>query len=478
MRDRCFLLRRQRHSVFVNRERNHRCSVPLRHRQYQRRPLLAIFQIDRIDNRPPGNPLQRLFHHVSLCRIHQNRRRNPRRNPFQNRRDVSLLILANNRAAQIQHVRTFVHQLLGQCQNVVIFFPLHQLPEMLNPSSRVHFLGDNQRLRFQVQRDRSVGARSRPHALPIALRRLHAGYRIYDCFQMRGRSSATAAHNSHAVILNEMFVILRQLARSQLVDRVPAFVKGQPSIGKNRNFFRRIQRQIPNRIVHLLRPGRAVQSQDIDIKRFQRSQRRPDLGAQQHRSGFLQCHLHRNWQTLARLPHRFQHAHGRDLRLQQILAGLDQQNIHSALDQRRRLLLIRGCHRIEADVSQRRQLRRRPHRSRHKSWPLFRRKLLRNFPRQLRRLHVDLEHAVGKLKLRQHNARPTKGVGLDNVAAHLEEVGVDLTNNVRPAQHQHFAAILLAPVIVKGGVARLDVGPHRAVVDDDTVFHELEKSGH
>ena len=104
--------------------------------------------------------------------------------------------------------------------------------------------------------------------------------------------------------------------------------------------------------------------------------------------------------------------------------------------------------------------------------------MLRYFLRQLRRLQVDLVNFVTQIELAQNQARPTEGIRFYDVAANSEKVGVDVADNVGTAQYQDFAAVLLAPVIVKGGVARLDVGPHRAVVDDDTVFHELEKSGH
>ncbi len=52
---------------------------------------------------------------------------------------------------------------------------------------------------------------------------------------------------------------------------------------------------------------------------------------------------------------------------------------------------------------------------------------------------------------------------------------VDIPNDVRPTQHQDFAAVLLSPVIVQSRIADLDVRPHRAVVDDYAFLHDLEK---
>ena len=50
---------------------------------------------------------------------------------------------------------------------------------------------------------------------------------------------------------------------------------------------------------------------------------------------------------------------------------------------------------------------------------------------------------------------------------------MNIANNVGAAQHQYFAAILLAPVIVQSRIALLNVGPHCAVVNYDAVLHGL-----
>ena len=60
-----------------------------------------------------------------------------------------------------------------------------------------------------------------------------------------------------------------------------------------------------------------------------------------------------------------------------------------------------------------------------------------------------------------------EGVGLDHVATHAQKIRVDVANNIWTAQHQNFLAVFFPPVIVQSGVPGLNVGPHRAVVDDD-----------
>jgi hypothetical protein len=74
-----------------------------------------------------------------------------------------------------------------------------------------------------------------------------------------------------------------------------------------------------------------------------------------------------------------------DLGLQQILAGLDQQHVHAALDQRLGLLAVGRGHGVVADVAQRGQLGRRPHGAGHKARLLRGRVLVGHLARQPRR---------------------------------------------------------------------------------------------
>ena len=109
----------------------------------------------------------------------------------------------------------------------------------------------------------------------------------------------------------------------------------------------------------------------------------------------------------------------------------------------------------------------------HKTWLVFRGKLLGDFLCDPGGGDVDLSDLVLQIILGQNDAGGPEGVGLDHVAAHLEEVGVNVLNNVGPAEDQQFVAAFLAPEIVHTGVAELDVRPHGAVVNDDAVFYGL-----
>jgi hypothetical protein len=113
-----------------------------------------------------------------------------------------------------------------------------------------------------------------------------------------------------------------------------------------------------------------------------------------------------------------------------------------------------------------------------KSQAVFGGKLLRDFARQFRSFQIDLSNPVPELEFGKHNARAAKCVGLDYVAPYGQEIRMDIANNVRTAQDKNFGAVLLAPIVIQRGIALLDVGSHRTVVDHDTLADGLEKISH
>ncbi len=168
---------------------------------------------------------------------------------------------------------------------------------------------------------------------------------------MFGTCAAAAADDANAVVFYKMFVIVGEIFRRELVHRVPTHVLRESCVRQNRNQLGGVQAEIADRLIHLRRTGGAIQADDVHVVRLKCGERRANLRAEQHGSGFLQRNLHGHGQALARFAHRLQHADGGNLRLQQILTSLNQQDIDAALDQRGCLLFIGLDHRVPADVS-------------------------------------------------------------------------------------------------------------------------------
>ena len=124
-------------------------------------------------------------------------------------------------------------------------------------------------------------------------------------------------------------------------------------------------------------------------------------------------------------------------------------------------------------MSQRRQLGRRSDRARDKPRLVCGRKLLRDFPGNLRRSNVDLGDFILQVVFCEHYARAAKGICLDYIAADAQKTRVDILNDVGPAEDQKLIAALLAPKIIHTGIARLDIRTHSAVVDHDPLTNGL-----
>ena len=190
--------------------------------------------------------------------------------------------------------------------------------------------------------------------------------------------------------------------------------------------------------------------------------------------GFLKRNLHLHREPLAGLSHRFEHADDGDLGLEQILRGFDQQNVDAAFDERGGLLFegLRPWRRSRCAASDGSFVVGPIDPATKRGLSLVENCCATSFA-SCAALTLISRTRSSEIELRQNDGGTAEGVGLDDVAAHAEEVGVDVTNDVGAAEHQNFAAIFLAPVIIQSGIARLDVGAHRAVVDDDTFLHDL-----
>src|ERR1700730_10271427 len=65
-----------------------------------------------------------------------------------------------------------------------------------------------------------------------------------------------------------------------------------------------------------------------------------------------------------------------------------------------------------------------------------------------------------------------------HIAAHAQKTGVNLFDDVGPAEDEQFVTAFLAPEIIDAGIAHLSPRAHGAVVDDDPVAYGLEKRRH
>src|SRR5581483_12284177 len=87
--------------------------------------------------------------------------------------------------------------------------------------------------------------------------------------QVLGPGAAAASDHPNPVILDEMLVILRQFFGGQLEYRYASLVYRQSCVRQNRYILGGVRAQIPDRVIHLLGAGRAVQANDVDVERLE-----------------------------------------------------------------------------------------------------------------------------------------------------------------------------------------------------------------
>ena len=231
----------ERHALLVDGERDDRGSVAARHGQHQAGALLAVFQVDGVDDGLAGNALERLLDDVGLGGIHQDGRGHAGGDFFQHRVHVALLVFAHDGAAEVEHLRTFgqpaawperecrrsrpARTMLRKCSSrVVVFISSAMMMGCASASSgtALKALAATDCARHRARRGRDALQRFDHRA------------------QMFRRGAAAAAHHLHAVFRNKAAMIGRQLRRRELVDRVAAFVLRQSCVRLNADRNRRV----------------------------------------------------------------------------------------------------------------------------------------------------------------------------------------------------------------------------------------------
>ena len=295
---------------------------------------------------------------------------------------------------------------------------------------------------------------------------------------MLRRGAATAADYLHAILGNKPSQISGQLGGRELVDRAAALVLRQAGVGQHADGKRGVLAEKANRVVHFRRAGGAVEANHVGLKAFKDGQRRADFRTKQHGAGSFQSDLdlERNvaaggWDAaLASVTNCVVTSGERDLGLQQILAGFNQQHVHAALDERLGLFAISGCHGVVADVAQRGQLGGGANGAGDKARLVRGGVFVGHRAGQPRRSDIQFAGPVLEVVLGQHNARRTEAVSLDYIATSLKKRGVNGADHVGPREHQQLVAPLFALEILRREVVLLQICAHRAVKNQHAPF--------
>ena len=228
--------------------------------------------------------------------------------------------------------------------------------------------------------------------------------------------------------------------------------------------------QVADGVPHVLRAGRAVQPDHLDIESGQRRQDCLDVRPEEHFPSLRQEGDRRlDRQGAPGLLERLAGAEDRGLHLQDVLRRLDDDQVGAAIDQAPSLLgedLDQLC---ERDVSEGGVVARRQE-ARWADGACDEAIRAGGLTRDLRGHRVDFRYMLTEPPLVQLQTAPLEGVGLDHLRPRFEHGCVDPLDHVGPVQDQRLVALALqAPVILRGEVELLEGRAHAAVEDDDTL---------
>ena len=195
-------------------------------------------------------------------------------------------------------------------------------------------------------------------------------------------------------------------------------------------------RQIADVLLHLFGPGCAVEAEDVDREGLKNRHHRCNVGTNEHGARGFHGHGDHQWTTFSSLLEGFRHTLQRCLDLQHVLAGLDDEEINPSNQKTLRLFGVGLFQGVEIDVSQGGQLCGGPHRSRHEARLFARAVGVGDLPCQLRGAPIQFKGLIFKSVFSEHNARCSKRVGLDNVAAGIKEQAMHALHRIWPGNDE------------------------------------------
>ena len=297
---------------------------------------------------------------------------------------------------------------------------------------------------------------------------------------MLGRGPAAATDDADAVALHELAERLRERLGLLGEDGLAVgSLQRQPRVRDARDRHGAGFAEEADRVAHVLGAGRAVQADDVHAERLERGEHGGDVGAEQHLAALReQRDGGVDRQRPAGLLERLARAEDRGLHLEDVLRGLDDDQVGAALHEPARLLVEDRHELREADLAERGvfgggQEPGGTDRSRDEAL------LAGGAARDLRGLHVDLVRVVGETPLAELQARGLEGVRLDHFGAGVEHRGVHALDHVRAVQDERLVALAGEPAVVLGRqLELLERGPHAAVVDHHMAGDCLSEVAH
>ena len=440
------------------------------------RPV-AVLVVDRVHRAAAAEVLETGLEHGGLGGVQHDRQRRRRREPRCQCRHVGRTVTSHVVDVEIEHVGAVASLILRDVHALLVVLGDHRLAERLGAVG-VGPLTDHEHRRVLVERHRRV---ERGH--PVlrrrgALRPRRVVDRVGDLADVLGGGSAAATHQREPVVGDEPAEVLGQLVGRKGVLRAVRPELRQAGVRHDGHRHRGVLAQVTQMLAHLRRTGGAVQSDHVDPERLDGRQGRPDLAAEQHGAGGLDRDVRDDRDPHAQLLHGGLRAQDRGLDLEQVLAGLDQHGVGTAVDHAERGLGVGIAQRAERGVPERRKLGSRTERAEHEpAHPVpARSHLVGDLAGEGRALVREFPNPIRDVVVGQIREVAAEGVGLHRVRTGLEVRAMDGTQHVGAGVVEDLVAPLEPTEVVQREIRRLQHRAHGAVADDNALVQRIEQA--
>ena len=227
-----------------------------------------------------------------------------------------------------------------------------------------------------------------------------------------------------------MGVELGQFGRCEVVVRATVDHARQAGVRQHADRHRRVLRQIAQVLLHLGRAGRAVDAEHVGAHGADRSDGGADLAADQHASGGLHGDLDLDWDFPSFGGHGPSAGDHRRFDLQEIHAGLDEEEVGATDDQPASLFFVGVAQFGERDVSEAREFGAGADRTGHVARTAVGLVVVRRLAGEAGRGDVEFVRPLGNVVFGEDGGEASEAGRLDGVDADVEERRMHVANDV------------------------------------------------
>ena len=469
-------------ALLVDQQADHRRAVGAGqgHDPVEARPgTFAVLQVGGVEHRPPPDPLQAGLEHGRLGGVQHQRHRGLGGEALGDLVHVGGAVAADVVDADVEHGGPFLHLVLGHLYAGVPVAGQHGLTELLGAVG-VGALADHDQVGRRGSGGVVLGGGEDDGGVDRAQARLEGrgalgpgcgGDHLGELADVLRSGAAAAADHFDAELLDEPALVGDEVLGGQVVVHVAVDHRREPGVRQHGDGDARVLGEVPDVLAHLLGSRRAVDADHVGVHGVEGDQRGADLGARQHAAGQLDRDLGLDRDGAADLLHRGPApVHGR-LDAEQVELGLDQEQVDAPLEQAAGLFGDLVAKLGVADLAERREPGARPDRAGDEPGPLGSGVPVGDLAGQGCGHPVELDGAIAEPVLAERGPHAPERVGLDDLGAGLEVLGVHTGDQLRTGLDQDLGAALelRRAVVLHGQVLFLQPRPRGAVEDDDVV---------